>query len=202
MTSSTATPREAAVSRAMERAGVPRRYRDVEPSGLVSGGLPWAYITGAAGSGKTHMACAILRAYLDVHVVKCELTDFAGRVVGTDYYPPTAHFVTASGYLDSVRRGFDGDGTAEAYLRSPFLVLDDLGQEVPTQWAVGEVFRLVDFRYANLLPTVITSQFPRDRLARRLAGNGGMEQAVAIASRLMEACEVRDLGDEDRRLHG
>lgn len=196
MTSSIATTDcpelQQAVIDGMERAGVPKRYRDVKPAVVDLGGRPWAYISGGVGSGKTFLAAQMLCRHL------IDGATSAGD--GMLWFVPRARFVTASGYLAEVKRGFDGEGSASDIRRTSFLVLDDLGQEVPTQWAVAELFDLINFRYSEELPTVITSQFSRGAIARRLAQNGGEEQALAIASRLAEECEVFDLGTDDRRL--
>lgn len=181
-----------AVADSVRLAGVPKRFRIAKPHPL-TGPKTWAYITGGVGSGKTYTACGILRAYCAEHA-----RSFGG---GSIWSPAKAHFVTAGGYLAAVKQGFDERGNrARRYRESPFLVLDDLGQEVPTQWAVAELFDLINYRYSEELPTIITSQFSRGAIARRLATNGGEEQALAIASRLAEACEVINLGETDRRL--
>lgn len=173
----------------MERAGVSRRYRGAEASGESP---EWAYIVGTVGSGKTHLACSFLRGYLDRNAVS-----YGGGILWTC---PKAQFTTAAGYLKAVKAGFNGGDAAPAYLDAPYLVIDDLGQESPTTWAVAELFELLNHRYSEELPTIITSQFPIGSIARRLSQNGGIEQAQAIASRLAQLCTVYDLGDRDRRI--
>lgn len=182
----------------MERAGVPARYRDVDPVPLPD--RPWAYVTGVAGSGKTHLVCGMLRTYIRDNLGCYEMTNVNGDVMDRMYHPPRAAFVTVPDYLAAIKDGFTGEDRARRYRLTPFLVLDDLGQEVPTQWAVSEMFDLINYRYGEELPTIITSQFRRDQLARKMARNGGEEQALAIVSRLMEVCEVIDLGSKDRRM--
>ena len=39
------------------------------------------------------------------------------------------------------------------------LVLDDLGKESPTDWTLGQVFRVVNDRYENMRPVVVTTQY-------------------------------------------
>lgn len=182
----------AAVDEGMRIAKVPKRYRDVDAVTLTHG-KDWAYLTGCVGSGKTHTACGILRGYIAKNV-----SSFGH---GAMFSPPRTAFLTAADYLARVKASYDGERSGVFRLRSvPFLVLDDLGQEQPTQWAVLQIFELINHRYNEMLPTVITSQFSRGALARRLSANGGEEQALAIASRLAEMCEVMDLGNIDRRI--
>lgn len=197
--SSQPTPRRQAILDGMRAAGAPSRYLDVKPAPLPDGG--WAYVTGVCGSGKTRLACGMLRDHIESNLTCCEVTGLVSETIERVYFAPKAHFVTVRGYLAAVKAAYDGDGgRARACRLSPFLVVDDLGQEMPTQWAVGEIYDLIDYRYGERLPTVITSQFGRNRIARRLAQNGGEEQALAIASRLVEMCRVIDLGKRDRRL--
>ena len=80
------------------------------------------------------------------------------------------------------------------------LVLDDLGKESPTDWTLGQVFRVVNDRYENMRPVVVTTQYGKGDLIRRLAKNGDEETAVAIVSRLAEMCDKYELQGRDRRL--
>lgn len=191
------TPREEAIVDGLRKAGVPSRYFNV---GLEAMPDRWAYITGITGSGKTHLACGMVRDYVETHMDCYEVPDFHGNVVDRIYLPPRAKFITARDYLATVKAEYDGNADSRYYRLTPFLVIDDLGQETPTQWAVGELYELINYRYGEDLPTIITSQFRRDQIARRLSQNGGEEQALAIASRLAEMCDVIDLGVRDRRI--
>ena len=78
------------------------------------------------------------------------------------------------------------------------LVLDDLGKESPTDWTLGQVFRVVNDRYENMRPVVVTTQYGKSDLIRRLAKNGDEETAVAIVSRLSEMCDKYELQGKDR----
>lgn len=183
-------PRLRAVAASWARADVPVRFRDVEPAEEPAG---WAYITGPVGTGKTRGACRLLRRWL---------LDNARELVPGAFDVPTARFVTAPGYLRELKLAFDGRSTGA--LHPPIwdvgcLVLDDLGQENPTAWAVGEIFELVNYRDDRGLPIIVTSQFSLDSIARRLAANGGREQAEAIQSRLAGMCRGFKLSGPDRR---
>lgn len=173
------------------RAGIPARFAKADSplagaivESVLARGVG-AYVVGGVGSGKTHLACAVAR----------ELCD-GGRFV---------RFTTAVGMLDRCKASWSG-GTPEDAVLSPLercdlLVLDDLGKEVPSEWALGRLFRVVNARYAEMRPIVCTSQYGRAALARRL-GRNDPETAKAVASRLAEMCEVVELGGGDRRLGG
>lgn len=69
---------------------------------------------------------------------------------------------------------------------TPLLVLDDLGAERATAHAIGRLFELLDSRYRNVRPTIITSNHTLAELARHVAQGDGELQAKRIADRLRE----------------
>ena len=107
-------------------------------------------------------------------------------------------------FADTSKGTYGGDGTEDGVLsrlsRVGCLVLDDLGKESPTDWTLGQVFRVVNDRYENMRPVVVTTQYGKGDLIRRLAKNGDEETAVAIVSRLSEMCDKYELQGKDRRL--
>lgn len=179
------------VRHAWEISGVPHRYRNVPAS---EGKVSWTYITGPVGAGKTYGACSMLRKFIEDET----------RELAPDFFAaPKAHFTTAARYLQAVKDAWERpeDWRARVWRRSDLLVLDDLGQENPTSWACEQIFDLVNERYNDDLPTIVTSQFGLDGIAGRLGANGGKEQAEAIASRLAGCCKAYRLACGDRR-HG
>ena len=102
----------------------------------------WLMLTGPYGSGKTHLAAAIAQYQ---------------RTVGTN-----VSFVTVPDLLDYLRVTFSPNAPVKFDQRfqmirnSPFLVLDDLLME-GSSWAREKLFQIIDYRYVNRLPTVITS---------------------------------------------
>jgi DNA replication protein DnaC len=116
----------------------------------------WLIITGGYGCGKTHLAAAIANAQIE-----------AGNKV---------LFVTAPDLLDHLRSAFRPTGDEEEgydarfdEVRStPLLILDDLGIESPTPWAVEKLYQILNHRYNARLPTVITTNRSLDDLEQRL----------------------------------
>lgn len=117
------------------------------------------FLTGPAGTGKTLIACAILETVFDVHQVRGE-------------------FWTVSDMLDRFRDSFgveDDDGretTAEVrdhFRKVPLLVLDEIGVGDQTEWAQSQLFALVDYRYNEQLPLIVTSNVDLLRLPYRVA---------------------------------
>lgn len=180
---------DARIIRAYEAAGLPRRYHSAESERASSlwdtvadGGS--LYIQGNVGTGKTHLACAILKAAIaDNRRVK---------------------FVSTLGFLDSVKASYDAQAQeresdlVNTLVRCEVLALDDLGKEQPSEWALSKLFRIVDARYAEMRPTIVTTQFKRTELAKRF--NSNPETAQALISRLKQDYKTVKLDGVDKRL--
>lgn len=154
--------------RRMTMAGVPSRYRNVTSDQrrneeLKSGKN--AYVFGRSGSGKTTMACQMLRGWMD-----------AG--MGSGRFVPSVDLIAA------VMPGGDAN-LISSCMTCGLLVLDDLGKETHTQFSNATLFRVVDARYSNKRPMVVTSQLDPSAMARKLAEGGDSETAGAIVSRLV-----------------
>lgn len=143
---------------------------------VLSGGL---YIAGETGVGKTYLASGIAK--------RCVL---AGK---------TIRFTTSSEVIMQLRGTF-AFNQAEDEIINPLcscdvLFLDDLGKESPTDYVLERLFYIINRRYEYDKPIVVTSQFKRSELAKRLSKNGDKETAEAIVRRLKDMCgEVVTLG--------
>ncbi|WP_233506796.1 ATP-binding protein [Collinsella sp. TM09-10AT] len=180
--------------KALSRAGIPRRYWAAEAdrpefaeyiASFAGNGGAGLYIHGGVGAGKTHAASAMARLFAE-----------AGYDVA---------FTTAKGMLERVKATFDEGGTEAAvarYAKCDVLVLDDLGKEDATEWSVGTVFSVLDARYEDMRPTIVTSNYAPGALADRLARRGERVTAEAIASRISQTCRTVYLGGRDRRRLG
>lgn len=125
---------------------------------------PMLLFHGAPGCGKTHMAAAIvLEAYERYH----KRGAFWSVPDLLDHYRET--YGKPAENADTGER-YETTAAFDARLRRlPLLVLDDLGAEHTTDWARGQVFKLVDYRYANRLPLVVTSNSNPEKWGDRLA---------------------------------
>lgn len=113
----------------------------------------WLLIEGGYGCGKTHLAAAI--------------ANFAVSM-GT----PTL-FITVPDLLDTLRFAYsDPETTFEARFEevrgADLLVLDDFGTQNATGWAQEKLFQIINFRYINKLPTVITTNLMLDEIESRI----------------------------------
>ncbi|MBV9358548.1 MAG: ATP-binding protein, partial [Chloroflexi bacterium] len=73
-------------------------------------------------------------------------------------------------------RGFD------AVRNAPVLILDDYGAHSSTPWAEEKLFQLLNYRFNDRLPTVITTNLPLDQPAEL---QPGQQQELRIFSRLV-----------------
>lgn len=133
---------------------------------------------GPYGTGKTHLAVATLRNVIE-----------SGG---------TGIFIMVPDMLDSLRSEFDKQrGQREASIieeirRAPFLVMDDLGSEKRTDWVEERIFMIINYRYANSLPTVITTNCEPEKLIEQIGGR--------TVSRIMEMCAQCKMDGSDYRL--
>jgi DNA replication protein DnaC len=114
----------------------------------------WLLIEGTYGCGKSHLAAAVGNYRL-----------LAGDNV---------LFITSPDLLDHLRGAFGPnselayDDTFDRVRNAPMLILDDLGVENPSAWAMEKLFQLLNYRYTNHLATVVTTNVDLDLLDPRL----------------------------------
>ena len=113
----------------------------------------WLLLEGAYGCGKTHLAAAIANACVQRGV-------------------PTL-FITVPDLLDSLRFAYGNPETTfearfEEIRNAALLVMDDFGTQNATAWAQEKLFQIINYRYINKLPTVITTNLILDEIESRI----------------------------------
>lgn len=190
--------RREAFSVAWVRAGIPQRFAhvdaDFERAAPLFGGRS-LYVCGKNGRGKTHVACQVAKAYL--------VRNTHSDGVATRCWK-CAQFVTSQEMFSRLKNSWDRWDVNEEDVFSRWagvdlLVLDDLGKGVPSEWAAENIFRIVDARWSNKRPMVITSQYDMADLSNRYA-KAGAETMLALLSRLAGWCDVVRMGGDDRRV--
>ncbi len=123
----------------------------------------WMLLEGSYGCGKTHLAAAIANAAVNRGV-------------------PTL-FITVPDLLDSLRFAYNSpDTTFEARFEdirsASLLVMDDFGTQNATGWAQEKLFQIINYRYINKLPTVITTNLILDEIESRIRSRLQDEELV------------------------
>lgn len=100
--------------------------------------------------------------------------------------------------LNSVKKAIAENGTSdmqEMDKRRRFdgiYFIDDIGTENVTPYVIDMMYQLVNYRYNEMLPIVITTNLTKAGFAERYGDR--------IMSRLFEMCDVVELTGKDRRL--
>jgi DNA replication protein DnaC len=121
------------------------------------------YIFGNTGCGKTHLAVAMLRRLYDT-----------GRVFYGNYgmYKKTISFRNMADLIFEIKQTFNHSyGDAEAIFINNFsmthlLVLDDLGAENVGDWSTQVLYLIVERRYRENYPTIVTSNMTPEELEK------------------------------------
>ena len=134
--------------------------------------------TGDVGTGKTHLAAAI-----------------AAKIIRNN--SATVEFVSYVEVLADIRAAFSNH-SEEAYLleermrKTDLLVIDDLGKEKPSPFTNELFYRVVNGRYKDRLPMIITSNYGVESLSERLD--------YPVFSRLAAICRAVEMRGIDYRM--
>ncbi|HSV85644.1 MAG TPA: ATP-binding protein [Levilinea sp.] len=114
----------------------------------------WLLLSGDYGCGKTHLAAAVANAVVELGV-------------------PTL-FLTIPDLLDWLRFSYDSPETSfeqrfDEIRNIRLLVLDDLGTQNATPWAQEKLFQIINHRYVNRLPTVVTTNVDLQSIDGRIS---------------------------------
>ena len=129
------------------------------------------YIHGPTGSGKSYLMGCIANYLSSRKSVK---------------------YLVYADFLDALRATFNtrDSGYSEHQLvdevkNAGLLLLDDLGVERPTEFSLKNLAQIIDYRYRNCLPLVVTSNFTLEELIQRSQNDLYGER---IVWRLSECC--------------
>ena len=112
-------------------------------------------MSGGVDVGKTHLAIAVARRWLA--------------------RSRPAKFSLVPKLLDELREGYRPDAQIDytarfdVFCNADLLILDDLGMESPTRWAQEKLDMIIDHRYINGLPLMITTNLGVRGLPERMA---------------------------------
>ena len=139
------------------------------------------------GVGKTFLACALLQEIAGYaaewfynEVDRMPMIQYGVQLDNT-YLP--VYFADSAELVDS-RFEEESIGELSKARRADFLVLDDVFNERDTEFALGEVAKLINHRYKARKPTIFTSNHKYDELVSDTYG----VKLDRVASRLDEMC--------------
>ena len=169
----------------MRYAGVPEMYLDV-PADMTYdlSGRIGVMLYGCQGSGKTTKAASILKGWMTANH-------------GSAWFIASADLLTEIGATYS---SYESEKSVlDKYGKCKLLVIDDLGQENPTDQALTKLWQVINARYVANLPTVVTTQFDLSDLVREMSKKGAHAKALSIVSRLYERSKPVSTGNVDHR---
>lgn len=130
-------------------------------------------ITGKSGIGKTHLAASIAN-----KLIENEQIVLMGRLTTL---------------LDAIKETF-GDSTKseseliELYSNVDMMIIDDLGTEKISNWALEKIYTIIENRNENGLPIIITTRFDKCGLIERFSQSQDEQLADAVISKLYQMC--------------
>lgn len=131
---------------------------------------------GTVGTGKTHLAASIGNYIVYEH--------------GYDVY-----FMPFTELLNTLKNNMNDKDFIKGFMKrlynTDLLIMDDLGKEKYTDWAAEQLFSLLDNRYRDCKPIIVTTNYTPQQLSQRVD--------EAIMSRLIGTCTVIGMNGRDYR---
>lgn len=134
------------------------------------------FLYGSFGVGKTHLAVSILNCLLKKN----------DEVI----------FKPSGELFDDIISSFEKKNTQEIiklYSNVKNLIIDDLGKEKPTEFTISTLYKIINARYENELPTIITSNYTINQLINKFKINGDEITAISIFRRITEYCKIVEI---------
>lgn len=145
-------------------------YINKNNSKLQSNGL---IIMGKSGVGKTHLAAAI-----------------ANKLIENDKIVLMGRLTTL---LDMIKETFrdttkSENELIELYSNVDMIIIDDLGTEKISSWALEKLYTIIQNRFENGLPIIITTRFDKNGLISRFNYSNDQDLVDATISKLYQMC--------------
>lgn len=95
--------------------------------------------------------------------------------------------------LDMIKETFKDNSKSENELIELFsnvdmVVIDDLGTEKISSWALDKLYTIIENRNENKLPIIITTKFDKEGLLHRFKQSNDKELSDAIIQKLYQMC--------------
>ena len=140
-------------------------------------------ITGKSGVGKTHLATAILNI-----LTEKDMLVLMGRLILL---------------LDVIKDTFKDFSSKEKdiielYSKVDMLIIDDLGTERISSWALEKLYTIIENRNENKLPIIVTTRFNKASLLDRFYQSEDEELSEAVIQKLYQFCYGIELKKYDQ----
>ena len=140
-------------------------------------------ITGKSGVGKTHLATAILN-----KLTEKDMLVLMGRLILL---------------LDVIKDTFRDFSSKEKdiielYSKVDMLIIDDLGTERISSWALEKLYTIIENRNENKLPIIVTTRFNKESLLDRFSQSEDEELSEAVIQKLYQFCYGIELKKYDQ----
>lgn len=130
-------------------------------------------IMSESGVGKTHLAASI-----------------ANKLIENDKIVLMGRLTTL---LDMIKETFKDNTKSEnelieLYSNVDMIIVDDLGTEKISNWALEKLYTIIENRNENRLPIIITTRFDRQGLIERFSQSQDEQLVDGIISKLYQMC--------------
>ena len=147
--------------------------KDYINKNITSGDTNGLIIMGESGVGKTHLAASI-----------------ANRLIENDKIVLMGRLTTL---LDMIKETFKDNTKSEnelieLYSNVDMIIIDDLGTEKISNWALEKLYTIIENRNENRLPIIITTRFDKQGLIERFRQSQDEQLVEAIISKLYQMC--------------
>ena len=144
-------------------------------------------VTGSVGTGKTHLAYALVNALE-------EIKEYSTTRI---YTAKTVNITTIKSMIDNIRITWkkEADETdmriVQDYSKIPLLIIDEVGVQYGSESERIELFEIFNTRYGNELPTMIISNLNKEQMAKVLGQR--------IIDRLYSGAKIFELIGKSKR---
>lgn len=156
-------------------------------------------LSGGVGSGKTFISSAIANTIIDRHPISEDEAERAGKCISTKSHSYTPVRFTSTVELFEILKSAYSNGNrgeiardiTEKLKNARLLVLDDVGTEKSSDWVGERLFEIIDHRYNEELPIIITTNATPKELRAKIGDRN--------YDRLREMCIYTPVTAESQR---
>ena len=147
--------------------------KDYANKNITSANANGLIIMGESGVGKTHLAASI-----------------ANKLIENDKIVLMGRLTTL---LEMIKETFKDNTKSEnelieLYSNVDMIIIDDLGTERISNWALEKLYTIIENRNENRLPIIITTRFDKQGLIERFSQSQDEQLVDAIISKLYQMC--------------